>query len=43
MNHFHYVGSYSKKVIADNYPKVRLFKPQKQNECDEVVKLIKHG
>ena len=32
-----------KKVIADNYPKVRLFKPQKQNECDEVVKLIKHG
>jgi len=32
-----------KKVIADNYPNVRLFKPQKQNECDEVVKLIKHG
>ena len=32
-----------KKVIADKYPKMRLFKPQKQSECDEVVKLIKHG
>jgi hypothetical protein len=32
-----------KKHIADNYPNMRLFKPQRQSECDEVVKLIKHG
>jgi len=32
-----------KKHITKHYPNMRLFKPQKQNECDEVVKLIKHG
>ena len=32
-----------KRHVAKNYPNVRLFKPQKQSECDEVVKLIKHG
>jgi hypothetical protein len=32
-----------KKHVAENYPNIRLFKPQKQNECDEVINLIKHG
>ena len=32
-----------KKYIAKHYPNMRLFKPQKQNECDEVINLIKHG
>ena len=32
-----------KKHIAKNYPNMRLFKPQKQNECDEVVNLINNG
>ena len=32
-----------KKYIADNYPKMRLFKPQKQSECDDVINLIKNG
>ncbi len=32
-----------KRYVAKHYPKIRLFKPQKQSECDEVVKLIKHG
>ena len=32
-----------KKYIAKHHPNMRLFKPQKQNECDEVINLIKHG
>ena len=32
-----------KKHIADNYPNMRLYKPQKQSECDDVINLIKNG
>lgn len=29
-----------KKYVKDNLPHVTLYKPQKQDECDEVIKLI---
>jgi hypothetical protein len=32
-----------KKYVADNLPDITLYKPQRQSECDEVVKLIKNG
>ena len=32
-----------KKHIADNYPHMRLYKPQRQSECDDVINLIKNG
>ena len=32
-----------KKHIADNYPNMRLYKPQRQSECDDVINLIKNG
>ena len=32
-----------KKHVADNYPNMRLYKPQKQSECDDVINLIKNG
>ena len=32
-----------KKHIADNYPNMRLYKPQRQSECDDVISLIKNG
>jgi len=32
-----------KKFVADNLPNVKLYKPQRQSECDEVIKLIKNG
>ena len=32
-----------KKHIADNYPDMRLYKPQRQSECDDVINLIKNG
>ena len=32
-----------KKHIADNYPSMRLYKPQRQSECDDVINLIKNG
>ena len=32
-----------KKYGADNLPDITLYKPQRQSECDEVVKLIKNG
>ena len=32
-----------KKHIADNYPNMSLYKPQRQSECDDVINLIKNG
>jgi len=32
-----------KRYISKHYPKMKLFKPQKQNECDDVINLIKYG
>ena len=32
-----------KKHVADNLPDITLYKPQRQSECDEVIKLIKNG
>ena len=32
-----------KKYVADNLPDITLYKPQRQSECGEVVKLIKNG
>ena len=32
-----------KKHIADNYPNMRLYKPQRQSECDDVINLINNG
>ena len=32
-----------KKHIAKHYPNMRLYKPQKQSECDDVINLIKNG
>ena len=32
-----------KKHVADNYPNMRLYKPQRQSECDDVINLIKNG
>ncbi len=32
-----------KKHVAKHYPKMRLYKPQKQSECDDVINLIKNG
>ena len=32
-----------KRYVADNLPDITLYKPQRQSECDEVVKLIKNG
>ena len=32
-----------KKHIANNYPNMRLYKPQRQSECDDVINLIKNG
>ena len=32
-----------KKYVADKLPDITLYKPQRQSECDEVVKLIKNG
>ena len=32
-----------KKYVADNLPDITLYKPQRQSECDEVIKLIKNG
>ena len=32
-----------KKYIAKHYPNMRLYKPQKQSECDDVINLINNG
>ena len=32
-----------KKHIAKHYPNMRLYKPQKQSECDDVINLINNG
>ena len=32
-----------KRHIAKHYPNMRLYKPQKQSECDDVINLIKNG
>tara|TARA_R100001591_G_scaffold48047_1_gene58748 strand:+ start:71 stop:514 length:444 start_codon:yes stop_codon:yes gene_type:complete len=32
-----------KKHVVDNLPDITLYKPQRQSECDEVIKLIKNG
>lgn len=32
-----------KKYIANTYPNIILYKPQKQSECDKVIELIKNG
>lgn len=32
-----------KKYIANTYPNIVLYKPQKQSECDKVIELIKNG
>ena len=32
-----------KRYIAKHYPNMRLYKPQKQSECDDVINLIKNG
>ena len=32
-----------KKYVVDNLPDITLYKPQRQSECDEVIKLIKNG
>ena len=32
-----------KKHVAKHYPNMRLYKPQKQSECDDVINLIKNG
>ena len=32
-----------KRYVADNLPDITLYKPQRQSECDEVIKLIKNG
>ena len=32
-----------KKHVAKHYPNMRLYKPQKQSECDDVINLINNG
>ena len=32
-----------KKYVAKHYPNMRLYKPQKQSECDDVINLINNG
>tara|TARA_R100000657_G_C4589949_1_gene49178 strand:+ start:108 stop:551 length:444 start_codon:yes stop_codon:yes gene_type:complete len=32
-----------KKHVVYNLPDITLYKPQRQSECDEVIKLIKNG
>ena len=32
-----------KRYISKQYPKMKLFKPQKHKECDDVINLIKYG
>ena len=32
-----------KKHISKHYPKMKLFKPQRKSECDDVVNLINYG
>ncbi len=32
-----------KKLVTEQFPGYKLFKPQNQKECDEVVQIIKYG